>query len=246
MPDEKFKLPRSSYEELTRIIKGYGECRGPASLSDVGARVVMDNTIISSNNGFLMALGVIEGGNRKQLTANGRRLAAALGHDITDEIRAAWRDLVTENEFFQKVISAVRIRNGMEPSALRAHIAYTAGLPKKPSVSTGAGTVLDILLLAGLIRDEEGKYVAQSHDKSPSDVTVETVCPTGGEVVSVSVRHPRNASPGTAEVVGLTANVQIQVQIQCSAAELDLVAPKIRALLSSLAEPAPDVESGEA
>ena len=35
MPDDKVKLPRSSYDELCKIIKAYGRISKPASLDEV-------------------------------------------------------------------------------------------------------------------------------------------------------------------------------------------------------------------
>jgi len=35
MADDKFKLPLSSYEELTKIIKSYGHFNAPAGLEEV-------------------------------------------------------------------------------------------------------------------------------------------------------------------------------------------------------------------
>ena len=53
---ESFKLPGSSYEELTKIIKAYstGKIGVPMSLDAVAQTTGMDKTVVSRNNGFLV------------------------------------------------------------------------------------------------------------------------------------------------------------------------------------------------
>ena len=53
---EVFKLPGSSYEEITKIIRAYSNVKsGQAlSLADLAQMSGMDKTIISRNNGFLL------------------------------------------------------------------------------------------------------------------------------------------------------------------------------------------------
>ncbi len=134
MPDERFRLPGSSYGELVKVIRAYGTLSGAASLDEVSKLAAMHPTQISRNNGFLVAMGILEGGKNKVITSKGQDLARALDHEMPDEIRNHWRRVVLEDEFLNKMLSAVKIRKGMEASTLQAHIAYSAGQPKKPAV----------------------------------------------------------------------------------------------------------------
>ncbi len=91
MPDERFRLPGSSYGELVKVIRAYGTLSGAASLDEVSKLAAMHPTQISRNNGFLVAIGILEGGKNKVITSKGQDLARALDHEMPDEIRNHWR-----------------------------------------------------------------------------------------------------------------------------------------------------------
>ena len=140
MAEDKFKLPGSSYQELVKIIRAYLPFSSPASLDEVSKAVGIHTTIISRNNGFLIGFGVLEGGQKKLLTEKGRDLARALDFDMPEDIESQWRSLAIESEFVSKILTAVRIRGGMDQSTLQSHIAYSAGQPKAQHVLTGSGS----------------------------------------------------------------------------------------------------------
>jgi hypothetical protein len=237
MADEKFKLPGSSYEEVVRIIKAYDHYESEVELNEVSQVSALHPTAISRNTGFLVAVGVLEGGQKKVLTSQGRSLARALDHEITDDIRTYWRDIVQANDFMRKLISAIRIRNGMDPATLQAHIAYSAGQPKTPKVMTGATTVIDILQVAEVVREMDGKLQAIASDSGtpPKDTARDTTPPpplssdSPGEQPLGSGSDRRGIS--SPQAVSLT----IQIQVQCTPAELDELAPKLQALIAGLA-----------
>ena len=122
-------------------------------------------------------------------TPLGRELALALEHEIPMQIRDSWRRAIQQTDFFKKLITAVRSRKGMDQNpTFEAHIAYSAGQPKKPSYMTGARTIIDILRAAAMIHESEGKHVATSLGESlgtelPTDVPVES---TGGKKSTVA------------------------------------------------------------
>ena len=166
MPAEKFKLPASSYEELTKIIKAYSPFSEPAELGEVSKFIGIDSTVISRNVGFLLELAILNPGQKKCLSSIGRELAQSLEHEMPDEIRSNWREVVKETDFLAKLITAIRIRNGMDEATLQSHIAFSAGQPKKPQFMTGARTVIDILRAAELIKEKDGKVVVAA-DMAP-------------------------------------------------------------------------------
>lgn len=229
MVEEKFRLPLSSYEQLARIIKAYGSMDRPASPDEVGKSAAMHSTIVSRNNAFLVIINVLERGQKKQLTERGRALALALDHNRADEIRRLWRDIVSENEFLQKLVTAVKIREGMETSTLQAHIAYSAGEPRRAEVMTGAAAIVDILKTAGLLAEQDGKLIAVS----------EEMVPGGKEIAPESpAQKPTPTISKSAEAISATLpqgmSIQIQVQIQCSADEIEGLAEKIQRFLDRL------------
>ncbi len=226
MAKEGFPLPRSSYDELVKIIEAYDVFNEPKGPADVASAAAMNPTELSRNNRFLVAIGVIEGGKKKIITEQGRALASALQYDIEGDVRDLWRAVADNSEFLQKVLSAVRIRKGMELTSLQSHVAYSAGQTKTKKVLTGAGAVVEILKAAGLLQEEDGKLVAI------------------GEEVSVDLGPPDREAPKREgalvrkpEGVGETREVTIQIQIQCSPDDLDSLAPKLRNLLREISRP---------
>jgi len=89
--EERVKLPSSGYTELTKIIAGYSKLDREASLEDVSKLVGVGPTVVSGNNGFLLGVGIIEGGNKKKITVTGKRLGLAIEHDREDDVNAHWR-----------------------------------------------------------------------------------------------------------------------------------------------------------
>lgn len=64
MADE-FPLPGSSYKELIKIIQGYGKYGKEASLGHISQLTAIGETVVSANNKFLVATGVIKGGEEE-------------------------------------------------------------------------------------------------------------------------------------------------------------------------------------
>jgi len=238
---EEFPLPSSSYKELIKIIRAYGRIGTEASLSDVAKLAAMNETSISGNNKFLVALGIIKTGQKKSITPLGAELANALEHEMPEEVAAKWRAVVNATDFLERVIAAVRIRKGMDQSSLESHVAYSAGQPKTPAVATGARTVVDILGIAGLLKDEGGTLMAVAPEPRPITETVEK---------SLSIADSMSISDSTtlqgsfirsSRIGGVQLN--IDVTVQCTPADLDELGHKLRKLLKDFNEPEPKPEA---
>lgn len=160
MSDEKFPLPGSSYKELSKIIAAYATIPGATAPGPVAQVAVVHDTVVSRNNKFLVAIGLIEGGQKKTCTSLGASLGRAIQHDQLEAINAAWQTVILQTDFLQKIISAVRIRKGMEESALASHIAFTSGSGKNAYARAGAGSVIEILKLGGSITADGSTLVA--------------------------------------------------------------------------------------
>lgn len=238
MTAEKFKLPSSSYEELTKIIKAYGHFSAPAELGEVSKLIGMDPTVISRNVGFLLELAILEPGKKKTVTSAGRNLAQALEHEMPDEIRKNWRDIVSETEFLNKLIASIKIRNGMEEGTLQSHIAFSAGQPKKPAVMTGARTVVDILRASELIREQDGKIIlAKIEEESESEKLKSTELDFHQPTRSLDLVSPPQVSKVLTEQYS-TGNPQIKINInvtvECSAADLDTLGEKLSRIIKDV------------
>ena len=232
-------MPRSSYEELAKILRAYHAAGSDAALEDVAKRAAMNKTIVSGNNKFLVGAGLLEGGRKKTLTDLGVAVAKALDYEMPDEIRARWGEVVASNEFFSQLLSAVRIRGGMEASALRAHVAYTAGESKKPAVMTGAGAVVDILRAAGVVEEADGRYVVRNFKLRSPDV--ETPRPPSDEVGG-GHEAPQQAVATVSSVPvqsvtsvgGTRVSINIEVRVDCKPDELEGVGDQLQALVHKL------------
>jgi hypothetical protein len=236
MPDE-FPLPGSSYKELVKIIQGYGRIAGEASLGDVAKFTAMNETSISANNKFLVAIGVIKGGKKKTITPLGVELATALEHNLPEETANKWRGVVDTTDFLQKVIAAVRIRKGMDESSLESHVAYSAGQPKTPGVATGARTVVDILTAAGLLKAEGGNLIATTPEPPSIPETVQeslSISAAGEVSPRVSARSARLGS----------VHLNIEVTVQCTPNDLENLGTKLQKVLQDFYdEPKPEAST---
>ena len=233
MAQEKLKLPRSSYEELCKIIKAYGRLEQPGPLEQVTTLSGIGKTNVSANNFFLTTVGIIQGGKMKEATPLGRELAQALEHNIPETISGKWREVVQKSDFLNKMALAVKIRNGMEASSLETHIAYSAGEPKSSSVMTGARAVIDILRSSGLVREEGDKIVPGepiSIVKTPEEtvsVPVSTAPPSLHREEILLRDFARSAGK---------INLNIELRIDAKPSELEGLGAKLKDLLRSLSE----------
>ena len=225
---EEFKLPTSSYEELIKIIQAYGKATEPSSNDGISKLCSIYPTIISGNNGFLLAVNIIEGAKNKIATDKGKNLARALQYENQDEIAKIWREIVLENDFLSKMISAIKIRKGMDAQSFQSHIAYSSGQDKTKYVKTGSATVIDILKKANLIEEIDGKLTAKLPvEKQTGSITVPTAEPKAD--VSTPIFQTKNQPQGN-----MTVNIEVRIDVNIN--ELDDLGVKLRKVLDDLNE----------
>lgn len=232
MTDDKFKLPGSSYEELAKIIQAYNAAGSPANLSEVGKLAHVHDTIVSRNNGFLLEAGIIAGGKAKTMTELGVKLARALDHNMAEEVSALWREVVDNNDFLSKIVSSVRIRKGLDDSALQSHIAYSAGQKKTAQARAGSGAIIEILKAADLLRDDDGRLVATPvlSESTRSNVSpLETT--SNAATAEVRENHMTHSNKKSQEI-----QIRIDVRIDCKPSELDGLGEKLRDVLKTINE----------
>lgn len=226
MAQEKFKLPRSSYEELGKIIQAYSSLQEPAKLAKVTQVSGIGKFTVSANNAFLSAVEIIEGGKTKIATDKGRNLGHALEHNLLEEITKAWRTVVEGSDFLNKMAMAVRIRKGMEISSLEAHIAYSAGEPKTQQVMTGARTVIDILLNSGLVKEEDDRILPE--ELVPAEEAVRA--PEGKPIPSITKVPTLEVSTPSG------VSLRIEVRIDAKPSELEGLGEKLKVLIDTLSK----------
>ena len=231
MAEREFRLPGSSYEELVNIIVAYGTRDEAAGPGDVGKLDAVHQSSVSRNNGFLTEIGVLQGESKKVITRRGRALALALARRDRAEIRRNWRAVVATNEFLQNVVAAVKLREGMLYPTVQAYVAHAAGQPRNKPVMTGAGAIVEILKAAGLLREEAGELVATFDE----DLEVEDLEMENGSLPEIAgAPQPTVSATVDADDDPL---VRIHLHVQCTADDIEDLAPKLKALLRDLSAP---------
>lgn len=75
----------------------------------------------------MVQIGLITEGNKKSATDIGRSLGRAYISKIDYELERIWKEIIAENDFLNRMVSAVRIRNGMDRTNFLNHIIYSSG-----------------------------------------------------------------------------------------------------------------------
>jgi hypothetical protein len=226
MAEREFRLPGSPYEELVNIIVAYGTRDEAARPGDVSKLDSVHQSSVSRNNGFLTEIGVLQGETKKLITRRGRSLALALARKDKKEIRRNWREIVATNEFLQNVVAAVKLREGMLYPTVQAYVAHAAGQPRNKPVMTGAGAIVEILKIAGLLREEAGELVATFDGELDvvEDIAMEELSTEEETEPLLSATVETSEDPA----------VKIHLHVQCTADDLEDLAPRLRALLRGL------------
>jgi hypothetical protein len=231
MAEREFRLPGSSYEELVNIIVAYGTRDEAARPGDVGKLDSVHQSSVSRNNGFLTQIGVLQGESKKLITRRGRALALALARKDGEEIRQNWRAIVATNEFLQNVVAAVKLREGMLYPTVQAYVAHAAGQPRNKPVMAGAGAIVEILKTAGLLREEAGELVATfDGELDPEDAI-------SMDELSAETREEEDPVVSATVEAGEGAAVKIHLHVQCTADEIEDLAPRLKTLLRELSNP---------
>lgn len=115
---------------------------------------------------------------------------------------------------------------------------------------TGAAAVVDILKASGLMKEEDGKLVAATDALlgessgvdvgSRNEVTDQVALRLGESATVVRGGVPRRAP----DLAPAGMHVSIQIQIQCNAAEIEQLGPRLRQLLEELSRPSPESSGG--
>lgn len=234
--NDRFKLPGSSLDEVFKVVQGYASFGKTASLTDIAKNTGMHATSISKNVGFLLSLGILEGGQNKSVTAIGKKLGLALLHNVQEDIEAILSDIVAEEEFLKNVLAAVRIRKGMDESSLRSHIAYSAGLSKNVSTA-GTGAVVELLKRSGNLKAEDGKLI----------VSAPLARPTSVETPAPQERAEPVATQSVVRTIEATSpfSISIKIEVQCSPEDLDNLGLKLRKVVDDFSRQDGIADDGE-
>jgi len=237
MSEEQFKLPQTTYENLCQIIQAYGTVDKPAPLSEISKVIGKDSSEISRNSGFLLSVGLIEGGKVRVATEIGRQLARALDYGNVEDVKRLWRSVAEQSDFLQKIVSSIRIRNGMPASSLQSHIAYSADEKKSARILTGASTIITILVVSGLISENDGNYSAQDGrvGRDQYDESEFTPGPPSlGEAIRIASTPARPSRTIRQSISSSVVNININ--IACTPEDLPELGDRVRQMMNDLEE----------
>lgn len=244
----EFNLPGSSFEELQKILKGYSHAPEQATLEQLSKLTGLHQTVVSRNNKFLSDIGLISGGMKKTATDVGRKLGRALDHKQEADAQGYWKEAVQSNEKVAGLVTTVRIKNGMTESDFSAHVLYVSGQKKNSGNKTGARCVVDVLLAANLLQEDNGKLVVSSApaNETPADLKPAAQVATlpaspengHGNGGGAGTPLPLPSLPAIAQTGNLTPQIAINIQLHLPETENAEVYEKLfKALREHLLSP---------
>lgn len=240
----EFNLPGSSFEEVQKILKGYSHAPEQASLDQLSKLTGLHATVISRNNKFLTDIGLIGGGMKKSATDLGKKLGRALDHKQEADAQGYWREAVQTNEKVSGLVTTVRIKGGMTEKDFSSHVLYVSGQKNTSGNKTGARCIVDVLLAANLLQEENGKLMVSS---APAKETPADLKPAASAPEQPGVAVPENgngneallpALPSIPQVSNLTPQIAINIQLHLPETENAEVYEKLfKALREHLLSP---------
>ena len=92
-----FKLPASSYEEICKMIRAYGNISKEKNTLDELSRISgVPNSNLSRNSVFLSSIGIIDEKDHN-ITEKGKKLSLSYDHKILSEIAENWKNLIEDS-----------------------------------------------------------------------------------------------------------------------------------------------------
>jgi len=214
MENKKFSLPGSSLDILKKIIQGYYKADKKCDLDSIAKLVRINRTTLSSNNKFLLEVGIIEGKRKKGITESGKKLGHAIEHNQQRDVREILGKIIQNNKFLSDLVTTVRIEvDKLTPEKFAEHILYASGLNKTKDNETGARTVMDILLSSELVNEVGGKIMVGKPSIEPE--IEEALTEEAKEEEEKEDIKKKQETHGTQEIQkGNQPSIAINIQLQ--------------------------------
>jgi hypothetical protein len=216
------KLPRASFKLLRMILLGYlhqgGSDRRPASRDAVAKATGVNADVISANNKALLDLGLVERakGGAYRLTPPGAEAARALEFEEAELIKRSLGPLLASNTTVGSMLNTLRVRGGMDMDAFVNHVAMAAGEPRSGPALTGARTLTEMLIAAGLARRDGERLVASASTRDPGEL------PERGRFDADDQSAEPRPLPGATEAIDLGGTIPISIRVDLSLTGADL------------------------
>ena len=106
-----------------------------------------------------MQIGLITKGNKKSPTEICQKLAQAYNMNLNEVIESLWRNILEQDEFISNMISVVNVRGRVTRLEYINHILYSANCGNTNTYRAGAATIIEILKLIHVIKENDGYIV---------------------------------------------------------------------------------------
>lgn len=158
---ETYKIPGSSYEELVKIIKAYslGKSGVAVSLNELVQATGMSKTVISRNNGFLVQVKLISEGNKKAPTELCKQMGKAYELNMMGQIQNYWNQIIDNDEFLTRMLSAIQIKGSMSKTEFVNHIVFSSTVGNSNTARAGAAAIIEIFKIVSLVEEQDGNLV---------------------------------------------------------------------------------------
>lgn len=252
MADTEFKLPVSGLDQLEKIIIGYANLGDRATLDSVASTSGINKDEVTRNNGFLMSIGLIDGGKQKTATDLCETLGKAILHDQEPEVLRAYGELVQSNDVLSDTVTYVRVQKGVSRDDLAKNIAFRAKAPDNERARRGAGAVADLLIRAGVLY-EDGDRIQVATTPAPA-ATESTPSDDGNLLTEPAPLAPPPSRTGAPTPIPLARstrtdsglNITINIELEIPATDKpDVYDNLFRALREHLINPATADDEGE-
>jgi len=185
---------------------------------------------------------------KKSATELGKKLGRALDHKQDSDAQGYWKEAVQTNEKIAGLVTTVRIKGGMTEKDFSNHVLYVSGQNNNSGNKTGARCVVDVLLAANLLQEENGKLVVSAAPvkETPADLMPEATTPTqpaaavpeNGNGNGGGMGTPLPTLPLLPAGASLTPQIAINIQLHLPETENAEVYEKLfRALREHLLSP---------
>ncbi len=160
-------------EALTKILVAYlkvGADQAEKSSGEVAQVAGVSEGNISLNNKFFASIGLLEGRRGAyKLTHAGTEYARALDWGRLDEANGILSEAIKNKLMVQRTISYVSLNKPVSRDDLVARVATLANVKRESRFETGINAFLDILVLSGLLREDDGQISLGTRVEEPSE-----------------------------------------------------------------------------
>jgi hypothetical protein len=237
MADDAMKLPGSSYESVCRVIRAYASMGGAkTNLDSIASIVGTAPGEVSRNTGFLVSVGLLEGGRDKAATPLGIRLGRAFDFNETEDVTAAWREALSGQPLIQRIIAAIRVRGGMDPATLQSQIVYTAGADRNSKTLAGGAAVGEMMKVAGLITERDGQVITVNlSDAASQRQDLDEGADTGPiEVEPIPVQPLASIQRVVETSSGVSVRLEVRINVSAQVSEIASLGDQLREMLARL------------